>query len=48
MLATIPDVNGTEETEEAPLNAADVVVGFGVATVLFGLSTLVDVSSIQA
>jgi hypothetical protein len=40
VLAIIPDVKGTVETEDAPLNAADVVLGFGVAPVLLGLRTL--------
>jgi hypothetical protein len=35
-----PLVNGTSVAELAPLNAALVVVGFGLAAVLLGLRTL--------
>ena len=40
VVATMPDVNGIEETELAPLKAALVVVGLGSAEVLLGLRTL--------
>jgi len=40
VVALMPDVKGATDAEEAPLKAADVVVGLGVAIVLFGLRTL--------
>lgn len=40
-----PEVNGTVVAEEAPEKATVVVVGSGVAAVLFGLRTLFGVSA---
>jgi hypothetical protein len=39
-----PEVKGTSLAEEAPGNAADVVLGLGAAEVSFGLRTLKIVS----